>query len=193
MCLDPQVYNSTRSSGESPTEWLERHDGLWQLVLDRVAAERVLTLAEGKGWSEVAESLETLIGNSLLGERLFGFTMQEVYGERIEKIIVDGLTQLGKSAELKDASIRKTKSEMLSAIEKIEGIDKLESRRKIKVHYRDLCFELQVNAYEEQVELVTSTAVRGWLVQAELLTKLPGEEHICQTVKEVKVKSVDAN
>eukprot|EP00971_Amphidinium_carterae_P094370 1868370-Amphidinium_carterae.1 len=66
-----EVYNGSRPSGESPDSWLDRHSGLWELVMPAGEVKKVRALTEDQSLSDAAESLKCLMNSSLLGQRLF--------------------------------------------------------------------------------------------------------------------------
>eukprot|EP00971_Amphidinium_carterae_P087212 1725755-Amphidinium_carterae.1 len=73
-----QVYNGSRSSGESPDMWMSRHEGLWELVMPKGEVLKVSALTEEQSLSDASDSLKALVNSSLLGARLFAFAIQDI-------------------------------------------------------------------------------------------------------------------
>eukprot|EP00971_Amphidinium_carterae_P324541 6450037-Amphidinium_carterae.1 len=83
------------------------------------------------------------------------------------------------------------KKRMLEKIERIESLDSLVQKRKVKVEYRTMSFKLAVSSYQEQVDIVTAAALRGWLSDKGVLTGLVGESLVFGNDPELKIATFE--
>eukprot|EP00971_Amphidinium_carterae_P092686 1835478-Amphidinium_carterae.1 len=172
---------------------MDRHDTLWPLVLPKKEVGEVFAVPEGTSMSTVGDALETLINSSSLGERIFTFALQDILAHKVQRVIKTELATLKGKDRLKEVDMRESKRKMLASIEQVDGIEGLTSRRTIEVEYRNLVFKMKVCSYQEQLELCSGAALRGWMTQAGALKALPGEAVICGKDDDCKLKTFDAS
>eukprot|EP00971_Amphidinium_carterae_P332506 6466697-Amphidinium_carterae.1 len=186
-----QVYNGSRSSGESPDMWMSRHEGLYELVMPKGEVEKVNALTEEQSLSDASDSLKALVNSSLLGARLFSFAIQDILSGQVDQVLKSELVETKKCTELKADTVRDMKKRIIAKIEEIENIETLVAKRTITVYYRSLMYKSSVASYHEQVELVCAACIRGWMVETSTLSALIGEDLVCGNDGDLKVTQIE--
>eukprot|EP00971_Amphidinium_carterae_P191343 3796688-Amphidinium_carterae.2 len=190
-----KVYNSSRSSDETPAAWLDRMSPLWETVLPPAAVRKVLAVDESKaeGLDSVATELDECLAASHLGTRLFGFALQNVLNKRIRETITSGLETLKQKDHVQRSDVVKCRKDIAEKIRALGSIDALAERRKVDVHYRGVTFTIATKSWTDEVDKAVDIAVRGWMAELKKMDALVGEDLICVPTSGLLVKEFGAD
>jgi len=121
------------------------------------AVDKLLELKDS--WGVAAESLNSVVASSLLGERMFSFALVDCTSFQVSEAIakVADTTLTGHvdpdkvQAALKSAQV---------AIEALSGIDRLGMKRVVDIAYRGVLCKVEVNSVHEQKVLMLANMVK---------------------------------
>eukprot|EP00971_Amphidinium_carterae_P193751 3844407-Amphidinium_carterae.1 len=117
--------------------------------------------------------------------------MQDIVAGEVESVIQRGIKDTKAKRSWTAEVIRDMKKGILEQIENIESLETLQPKREVKAAYRNLEFKLHVASYQEQVDIVCASVVRGWLVDAGKVKSLVGEDLVCKADGDVAAKKFE--
>ena len=96
-------------------------------------------------WVDMADEIQIVVGAGMLGERLFGFALESIMAERVEKAIDKEVQALLLYKTITGDDYIKHIKQAKHEIESIKSIKALLDRRTIIVRYRQWPLNLKVN------------------------------------------------
>ena len=185
-----EVWNATRAATESPGEWLDRHDGVWQVVLPKDDVNAILAVKDDN-LTPVAAHLDAAISSSMTGERIFSFALQNVMAYRIATTCTKELEKLASKEEVTKLDVIASHNRCCDVIQALPHLDTLCERREIQIAYRSLKFGVHIKSWHEEVQARIYACIRGWAAELDLVKQVGGENHVCTKTEELVVKKLD--
>jgi hypothetical protein len=159
-----------------PTSFLQIHGDIWPIIMPEDSTNKVM--AETTSWETVEHDLNRVISSSQLGKRLFSFAIKQMLSQVVSKKMVAAVGDMWKKPEITLAIIRDQKRKTLEALQGMDNIGLLPSRRELLLHYRGVPVEVKVNSMAEQFDMLVAALAKGEAAQCGTLPGLFCEEDL---------------
>ena len=149
-----KAYTQFRASRKGPAERLATHAELWEQLLPVKETRALMAHPEDGHWVDMADGIQIVVGAGMLGERLFGFALESIMAELVEKAIDKEMQALLLYKTITGDDCIKHTKQAKHEIESIKSIEALPDRRTIIVRYRQWPLNLKVNCVADEINYV---------------------------------------
>ena len=171
-----KAYTQFRASKKGPAEWLATNAELWEQLLPVKETRALMAHPSDGQWVDMAEEIQKVVGSGMLGERLFGFALESIMSELVEKAIDKEVQALLLYKTITGDDYMKHIKQAKHEIDSIKSIEVLPDRRPIIVRYRQWPLNLKVNCVADEINYRMAAALRGLAVESGDLVPMVSEE-----------------
>ena len=149
------------------------------------------SLPSEESFIKVADQLDRLTANSMLGHRLFSFALRQIISERITGVIREELATLSKLSKISSVDMVATTSRARDRIMELAEVESQAcKRRTVKIKYANWELSVDVASVEEEIECHLRTHLRAWCSCLKLVPPLAGEREV-STYDKVAAEEVE--
>ena len=161
-----QVYTSTLSSGISPSDYLEAHQAISELVLPAPALAKVMATPSEKNLGNIKHDIHVLVKSGHYGCRLFASLSRKLVAESVQDCIDRHLKSLMTTASIDTITLLLWERKVREEIESLPNFDMLPAKREVTLKFHEVSFTYGVSSPGQHVELAVRACLRAWAVSA---------------------------
>lgn len=149
---------------QGPAVWLESNMDIWPFVMPEAAVKKLMAATDDSSWVTLSAEIQKVVASGALGSKLFGFALQLVLCELVEKVIATECENMvGTPPVSNDAYLESVKKAKVG-VAAIAGVEALPERRSISLRYRGWPLTLKIQCLAEEINFRHAVALRGLAV-----------------------------